>query len=202
MRILLHYQGEVGVSKPSVCNGLTHIEVANEDPYSTRKVLDKIKEAQGLGIAYDPDSDALGVGGANADANVIMSVQPLGEEELQDIRIDDPVVSEGGEDPVHLNATAREYHERQTIQSSSSASAPEKNNRRSVIIISATFLNIHAHLLFIFVIALTSCLLNPSYSSGDNSRHEPTQRAGNTRQYDFHSKSGGSRPCWWAGGWC
>ena len=76
-------------------------------------------------IAYDPDIDALGDALPNADANVIMSVKPLGEKEFQDVRIDDPVVSEGGEEPEHLNATAREYHER---QSSSSASAPEKNN--------------------------------------------------------------------------
>jgi len=85
----MKYKSEVGVSKPSVCNGLTHIEVANEDPYSTRKVLDKIKVAQELGIAYDPDIDALGGSEANADANVIMRVKPIGEKEFQEIRIDD-----------------------------------------------------------------------------------------------------------------
>lgn len=90
-----HYQSEVGVSKPSVCNGLTHIEVAKEDdPYSTRKVLDKIKVAQELGIAYDPDIDALG--GEEEDKNVIMRVKPLGEKEFQEIRIDD-------EEPVSID---------------------------------------------------------------------------------------------------
>jgi len=80
------YKSESGVSKPPITNGLTHIQVADENPYATRKVLDKIKVAQELGIAYDPDIDALG---GNEDPEVIMRVKPLGEQEFQEIKIGD-----------------------------------------------------------------------------------------------------------------
>lgn len=82
------YKAEKDVSKPSVCNGLTHIKITEaHDPYGTQKVKDKIKMAQELGIAYDPDIDALG--GEEEDPAVIMRVKPLGAQEFQEIRIDD-----------------------------------------------------------------------------------------------------------------
>ena len=85
------YKAETGVSKPPITNGLTHIKISEEDaknPYETKKVKDKIKIAQELGIAYDPDIDALG-GDEEADPAVIMRVKPLGEEQFTEIRIDD-----------------------------------------------------------------------------------------------------------------
>lgn len=82
------YKAEKDVSKPSVCNGLTHIKITEtHDPYGTQKVKDKIKMAQELGIAYDPDIDALG--GEEEDPAVIMRVKPLGAQEFQEVRIDD-----------------------------------------------------------------------------------------------------------------
>lgn len=82
------YKAEKDVSKPSVCNGLTHIHITEtHDPYGTQKVKDKIKMAQELRIAYDPDIDALG--GGEEDPAVIMRVKPLGAQEFQEIRIDD-----------------------------------------------------------------------------------------------------------------
>lgn len=88
------YNAEKDVSKPSVCNGLTHIQVADENPYATKKVQDKIKMAHELGIPYDPDIDALG--GEEEDPAVIMRVKPLGEQEFQEVRIDDIPVDEVG----------------------------------------------------------------------------------------------------------
>jgi len=87
------YKAETGVSKPPITNGLTHIVITNSDdedgnPYETKKVRDKIKIAQELGIAYDPDIDALG-GDKDTDPNVIMKVKPIGEEHFTEIRIDD-----------------------------------------------------------------------------------------------------------------
>lgn len=91
------YKAEKDVSKPSVCNGLTHIHIsqAPEDPYGTQKIKDKIKISQELGIAYDPDIDALG-GEERSDPNVIMRVKPLGAQEFQEVRIDDIPVDEVG----------------------------------------------------------------------------------------------------------
>ena len=89
------YKAEKDVSKPSVCNGLTHIQITDShDPYGTQKVKDKIKMAQELGIAYDPDIDALG--GEEEDPAVIMRVKPIGEQEFQEVRIDDIPVDEIG----------------------------------------------------------------------------------------------------------
>lgn len=97
------YKAETGVSKPPITNGLTHIKISEEDeknPYETQKIKEKIKHAQELGIAYDPDRDALG--GDDDDPAVIMKVKPIGEKEFQEIRIDDPVcidvvdIPEGG----------------------------------------------------------------------------------------------------------
>lgn len=89
------YKAEKDVSKPSVCNGLTHIQITDShDPYGTQKVKDKIKMAQELGIAYDPDIDALG--GEEEDPAVIMRVKPIGEQEFQEVRIDDIPVDEVG----------------------------------------------------------------------------------------------------------
>lgn len=83
------YKAEKDVSKPSVCNGLTHIQITeSHDPYGTQKVKDKIKMAHELGIVYDPDIDALG-GEEEEDPAVIMRVKPLGAQEFQEIRIDD-----------------------------------------------------------------------------------------------------------------
>lgn len=91
------YKAEKDVSKPSVCNGLTHIQITDShDPYGTQKVKDKIKMAQELGIAYDPDTDALGGEEENADPAVIMRVKPIGEQEFQEVRIDDIPVDEIG----------------------------------------------------------------------------------------------------------
>lgn len=87
------YKAEKDVSKPSVCNGLTHIHISKaheelaQDPYGTQKIKDKIKISQELGIAYDPDIDALG-GNEDADPNVIMRVKPLGTQEFTEVRID------------------------------------------------------------------------------------------------------------------
>jgi hypothetical protein len=89
------YKAEKDVSKPSVCNGLTHIQITeSHDPYGTQKVKDKIKMAHELGIAYDPDIDALG--GEEEDPAVIMRVKPLGAQEFQEVRIDDIPVDEVG----------------------------------------------------------------------------------------------------------
>lgn len=89
------YKAEKDVSKPSVCNGLTHIQITDShDPYGTQKVKDKIKMAHELGIAYDPDIDALG--GEEEDPAVIMRVKPLGAQEFQEVRIDDIPVDEVG----------------------------------------------------------------------------------------------------------
>jgi hypothetical protein len=89
------YKAEKDVSKPSVCNGLTHIQITeSHDPYGTQKVKDKIKMAQELGIAYDPDIDALG--GGEEDPAVIMRVKPLGAQEFQEVRIDDIPVDDVG----------------------------------------------------------------------------------------------------------
>jgi hypothetical protein len=58
-------------------------------------VKEKMKNARELGIAYDPDIDALGSDDdAKQDKNVIMRVKPLGEKEFTEIRKDDPVVIE------------------------------------------------------------------------------------------------------------
>lgn len=92
------YKAETGVSKPPITNGLTHIKISLEadesNPYETKKVLDKIKIAQELGIAYDPDIDALG--SDNEDPAVIMKVKPLGEEQFTEVRIDDIPVDDIG----------------------------------------------------------------------------------------------------------
>ena len=94
------YKNETGVSKPPITNGLTHIVVQDTEhptstnPYETQKVKEKIKIAGELGIAYDPDIDALGGDDAKQDKNVIMRVKPLGEKEFTEIRKDDPVVIE------------------------------------------------------------------------------------------------------------
>jgi len=83
------YKAETGVSKPPITNGLTHIKISLEDeknPYNTKKVLDKIKISQELGIAYDPDIDALG--SDNEDPAVIMKVKPLGTEHFTEVRIE------------------------------------------------------------------------------------------------------------------
>jgi hypothetical protein len=94
------YKNETGVSKPPITNGLTHIVVQDTEhptstnPYETQKVKEKIKIAGELGIAYDPDIDALGGDDAKQDKNVIMRVKPLGEKEFTEIRKDDPVVVE------------------------------------------------------------------------------------------------------------
>jgi len=92
------YKAEKDVSKPSVCNGLTHIHISKaheepeaHDPYGTQKIKDKIKISQELGIAYDPDIDALG---GNEDPNVIMRVKPIGQDHFTDVKKDDPVVVE------------------------------------------------------------------------------------------------------------
>lgn len=98
------YKAETGVSKPPITNGLTHIKISEEDaknPYETQKIKEKIKISQELGIAYDPDRDALG-SDDDDDPAVIMKVKPIGEQEFQEIRIDDPVsvevvdIPEGG----------------------------------------------------------------------------------------------------------
>jgi phosphomannomutase len=92
------YKAETGVSKPPITNGLTHIVITSSDdedgngngngnPYETKKIKDKIKIAQEMGIAYDPDIDALG-DSDKEDPAVIMRVKPLGEEHFTDIRID------------------------------------------------------------------------------------------------------------------
>jgi hypothetical protein len=89
------YKNETGVSKPPITNGLTHIVVQEtENPYETQKVKEKIKIAHELGIAYDPDIDALGSDDEKRDKNVIMRVKPLGEKEFTEIRKDDPVIVE------------------------------------------------------------------------------------------------------------
>jgi len=94
------YKNETGVSKPPITNGLTHIVVQDTEhptstnPYETQKVKEKIKIAGELGIAYDPDIDALGGDDAKQDKNVIMRVKPLGEKEFTEIRKDDPIVIE------------------------------------------------------------------------------------------------------------
>ena len=97
------YKAETGVSKPPITNGLTHIKISEEDaknPYETQKIKDKIKISQELGIAYDPDRDALG--SDDDDPAVIMRVKPIGEQEFQEVRIDDPIsvevvdIPEGG----------------------------------------------------------------------------------------------------------
>jgi hypothetical protein len=96
------YKAEKDVSKPSVCNGLTHIQISQEhaqpkDPYGTQKIKDKIKMAQELGIAYDPDIDALSARSEErSDPNVIMRVKPLGAQEFQEVRIDDIPVDDVG----------------------------------------------------------------------------------------------------------
>jgi hypothetical protein len=89
------YKAETGVSKPPITNGLTHIHISEEDPYGTQKVKDKIRISQELGIAYDPDIDALG-GKEHEDKNVIMKVKPIGATEFQEIRIDDIPIDEVG----------------------------------------------------------------------------------------------------------
>jgi len=81
------YKAETGVSKPPITNGLTHIHISEEDPYGTQKVKDKIRISQELGIAYDPDIDALG-GKEPEDKNVIMKVKPLGTDQFTEIRIE------------------------------------------------------------------------------------------------------------------
>jgi hypothetical protein len=97
------YKNETGVSKPPITNGLTHIVVQDTEhpaktstnPYETQKVKEKMKNARELGIAYDPDIDALGSDDdAKQDKNVIMRVKPLGEKEFTEIRKDDPIVVE------------------------------------------------------------------------------------------------------------
>ena len=85
------YKAETGVSKPPITNGLTHIKISEEEaknPYETQKIKEKIKISQELGIAYDPDRDALG--SDDDDPAVIMKVKPIGEQEFQEVRIDDP----------------------------------------------------------------------------------------------------------------
>lgn len=81
------YKAETGVSKPPITNGLTHIHISAEDPYGTQKVKEKIKIAQELGIAYDPDIDALGDHNVE-DKNVIMRVKPLGTDQFTEVRIE------------------------------------------------------------------------------------------------------------------
>jgi hypothetical protein len=76
---------------------LTHIKITGSDdegegnPYETKKIRDKIKISQELGIAYDPDIDALG-GKEDPDPAVIMRVKPLGAEHFTEVRIEDPVL--------------------------------------------------------------------------------------------------------------
>ena len=83
------YKAETGVSKPPITNGLTHIKISEEDaknPYETQKIKEKIKISQELGIAYDPDRDALG--SDDDDPAVIMKVKPLGTDQFTEIRIE------------------------------------------------------------------------------------------------------------------
>jgi hypothetical protein len=88
------YKNETGVSKPPITNGLTHIVVQDTEhptstnPYETQKVKEKIKIAGELGIAYDPDIDALGGDDAKQDKNVIMRVKPLGTDQFTEVRIE------------------------------------------------------------------------------------------------------------------
>lgn len=97
------YKAEKDVSKPSVCNGLTHIQISGTttetpDPYATHKVIQKSKIAKELGIPYDPDIDALG-GGEDEDPAVIMSVKPLGSQVWVDTRLEDVVSAKIIDDP-------------------------------------------------------------------------------------------------------
>ena len=83
------YKAETGVSKPPITNGLTHRKISEEDaknPYETQKIKEKIKISQELGIAYDPDRDALG--SDDDDPAVIMKVKPLGTDQFTEIRIE------------------------------------------------------------------------------------------------------------------
>lgn len=67
-----------GPSIPSVCNGLTSIEIAKDhDPYGTQKVK----------MYYDPDINNPALNPPKEEG-VIMSVKPLGMNEWQDVKID------------------------------------------------------------------------------------------------------------------
>lgn len=81
-------QGKDGPSIPSVCNGLTSIEIAKDhDPYGTQKVK----------VYYDPDIDNPALNPPKEEG-VIMSVKPLGTNEWQDVKIQDNVVVVNVED--------------------------------------------------------------------------------------------------------
>jgi len=95
------YKAETDVSKPSVCNGLTHIHISAEvDPPLPR----------GSRMFYDPDIDTLG--GVDTANGVIMSVKPLGSQTWTDTKIDpsgnitvinrDAIVIENTEDAVEM----------------------------------------------------------------------------------------------------
>ena len=71
-------QGGNGPSIPSVCNGLTSIEIAKDhDPYGTQKVK----------MYYDPDINNPALNPPKEEG-VIMSVKPLGTNEWQNVKID------------------------------------------------------------------------------------------------------------------
>lgn len=85
-------QGKNGPSIPSVCNGLTSIEIAKDhDPYGTQKVN------RSSVMYYDPDIDNPALNPPKKEG-VIMSVKPLGTNEWQDVKIQDNVVVVNVED--------------------------------------------------------------------------------------------------------
>lgn len=80
--IIAKYKGKYkteakdGPSIPSVCNGLTSIEIAKDhDPYKTQKIY------------YDPDINNPALNPPKEDG-VIMSVKPIGSNEWENIKIE------------------------------------------------------------------------------------------------------------------
>ena len=96
------YKAETDVSKPSVCNGLTHIHISaevDEAPQygkGTKVPFDPPLHRGGLRgdecppsrMYYDPDIDNPALNPPDAENGVIMSVKPLGSQTWIDTKID------------------------------------------------------------------------------------------------------------------
>ena len=76
------YKAEKDVSKPSVCNGLTHIHISAEVDAAPQYGTHKIR------MYYDPDIDNPALNPPDAENGVIMSVKPLGSQTWTDMKID------------------------------------------------------------------------------------------------------------------
>lgn len=74
------YKNEVGVSKPPITNGLTHIIIT--------RAAAPIAEPAKRPMYYDPDIDNPALNPPDAENGVIMSVKPIGSKVWTDTKID------------------------------------------------------------------------------------------------------------------